>query len=77
MKKVTATLIKLTTDDGLFEIWEDVPLGKKYQVDLDRLDYADGYNTIYDVPWKREIIFTTDGEWLPTEILDFDRTQGN
>ena len=74
---ITATLIKTITDDGLLEMWENISLGKKYQIDLDSLEIAEGYNESHNVFWKREIVYTTDGEWLPTELLEFKRTKGN
>ena len=77
MREVIATLIKLQTDDGLFEIWESVSLGKRYLVDLNSIEITDGYNFIQNVPWRKEIIHTTEGEWFPTEMLEFERSGGN
>jgi len=77
MRKVTATLVKLMTDDGLFEMWENVSFGKKYYIDLDSIEIAEGYNESHNVFWKKEIVYTIDGEWLPTEMLNFERIQGN
>jgi hypothetical protein len=71
LKLVTATLVKRTTEDGFFEVLDNVSIGKKYKVDLDTLQVAQGFNTNKKQPWEREIIFTDDGEWFPTEILDF------
>lgn len=71
MRLVTATLIKLSSDDGLFEVLDEVPLGKKYRVDLDTVEIARGFNTDEMREWKREIIFTDDDQWFPTELLDF------
>lgn len=78
MMIVKAKLIRLNSRDGLFEMWEDVPLGKVYEIDLDTIQIAEGYNTVHNVWWKKEIVFTSGSiEWFPTELLKFDRTQGN
>ena len=74
MRLVTATLIKRTTEDGLFEVFDHVPVGKKYKVDLDTLQIGSGFNTIKKQCWTREIVFTLDDEWFPVELLEFVRT---
>lgn len=74
---VVATLIKTMTNDGLFEIWEDIPIGKEYIVDLNSIEIAEGYNVKFNTTWKKEIIYTYDGEWMPTELLSFPREKGN
>lgn len=74
---ITATLAKMTTDDGLFEMWEHIPLGKEYKIDSDTLKIMKGYNESHNVFWEREIVYTTDGEWFPTELLNFQRPKGN
>lgn len=70
MRVGKAILIKRKTDDGLFEIQDDVPLGREYLVNLDTRISGDGINTETGEFWRREIIFMVDGEWFPTEMLD-------
>lgn len=72
----TATLIKHTTDDGLVEMKDDIPLGKIYQVDLDTIRNGEGFNTVKKVKWEREVVDVLDGQhwkWMPTEILSIER----
>lgn len=38
---VTATLIRHSTKDGLVTMWENIPLGKQYEVDLDSIEMFD------------------------------------
>lgn len=67
---VTATLIKKTTDDGLHEIHDNVPLGKKYKIDLSTIRMMDGYNHVKNISWKRrEMVYTDCAGWYPTELL--------
>jgi len=72
-----AKLIKTKSDDGLFEIKDDTPLGKEYFVDLNSRRVVRGYNTTHKVEWKKEIINLIDGElcygWIPTELLEIER----
>jgi hypothetical protein len=71
MRKAVAVLKKLATDDMLFEMWGNIPLNKTYEVDLDTIQIAEGFNTDHKVFWKKEIIFTIKGiEWFPTELFD-------
>jgi len=69
MRVVKAKLIKRCTDDGLFEIEEDVPVGKEYLVDLDTMQMAQGHNYVKKVNWYKLIIFDVFGGWLPRELL--------
>lgn len=71
---VTATLIKHSTEDGLITMWEHVPIGKQYQVDLDSIKILNLQITDPGVPDKhkyhrKEVIFTDDQQWLVTEVL--------
>jgi len=72
-----AVLIKKESDDGLFRIKEDTPIGKEYFVDLDSRRVVRGYNTIHKVEWKKEVINLIDGElcygWMPTELLEIEK----
>ena len=72
MKIVTATLVKSITDDGLVEIHDHVELGKKYEVDLDSISLAEGFNVDKGKYWQRLIVWTLTGEWLPVELLKIE-----
>jgi hypothetical protein len=41
MRWVTAVLQRHSTTDGLVTMWEEVPLGKTYEVDLDSIEIVD------------------------------------
>ncbi len=75
MKWVKAKLIKLHTDDHLFEVMDVVPLGKEYVVDLDSRKTVEGYNIPNQKFWKREIILTEDGSYFPTEMLKIEEEE--
>lgn len=72
---VTATLLKHHSCDGLVTMWEHVPIGKQYQVDLDTIEIMELCITDPKaMPEKhpthhKEIIRCTDGQWLCTECL--------
>ena len=69
---VTAELIKRTTEDGLVEIEDNVPLGKTYNVDINSIRMAEGVNIVKNIKWEREVINIVDemGDWwMPTELL--------
>lgn len=67
---VTAILVKRITDDGLHEIHDNIPLGKKYQIDLSTIKKVDGYNHVKNISWKqREIVEVAFDGWYPTELL--------
>lgn len=71
---VTATLVKHSTEDGLVTMWEHVPLGKQYQVDLDTIQVMELIITDPKVPdnhptHRKEVIFADNHQWLATECL--------
>ncbi len=72
MRTAKATLIKHKTNDGLVQVWEQVPIGKEYTVDLDSRCVSSGYNYKKNKKWKREIInmIGDDIGWMPTELLN-------
>ena len=72
MKLVTARLIKRVTSDGLIEINDDVPIGRRYTVDADSRGSYNGYNYALRKSWNRELVWDRNGGWLPTELLDID-----
>ena len=72
MKFANATLIKKNSDDGLFEVNENVQIGAQYVIDLDTLRVEEGYNIVFNKRWKREIVNVVDGGWFPTELLKIE-----
>jgi hypothetical protein len=73
MRYVTATLVKHSTADGLVTMWEHIPLGKQYQVDLNSIRIAEfditDENSVRFAKHRKEIIDCTDGQYLCTEVL--------
>lgn len=70
---IDAVLIKHATLDGLMEIDDAVPLGKKYKVDLSSIKLRKGFNFYKQVVWEREMILdTVNGGYLPTELLQWE-----
>ena len=68
----TAELAKRTTEDGLVEIEDHIPLGKTYKVDINSKRMAEGVNIVHNIKWEREVINVVDptGDWwMPTELL--------
>lgn len=72
---VTATLIKRATEDGMVELKDDVPIGKTYEVDLDTISTYVIYNTVRAEHHMKEVIWTRDGGWFATEMLDIPKEQ--
>lgn len=66
---VTATLVKRQTADGLIEVEDYISIGKTYEVDLDRIETAEFFNTSRSVEHTKEIIWCRDGGWFATELL--------
>jgi len=67
-----AKLIKRRTDDGMFEVKDHLKIGLKYYIYINSIILSDGFHTPTKTPWHREIVFCTDGQWLPTELLKID-----
>lgn len=67
---VTATLVKHHCDDGLCEVWDDVPLGKSYRVILETRELVMMWNISRQIYHWKEIIYDADeGGWLLVECL--------
>lgn len=66
---VTAKLVKRTTDDGLVEVKDDVPLGREYQVDLDSIEILTLINKLKNKEHTKEVIWADNSRWIPTELL--------
>jgi hypothetical protein len=64
-------LVKKATDDGLVEFEDDVPLGRKYLVDMESTRVILLLDDTTGGCHMKEIIYTVDGMWLPTECLKF------
>lgn len=71
-----ATLIKMETEDGLFEMWEHVPIGRVYIIDATTIRMAHGYNSIKKKHWYKEIVDITELNrctgFMPTELLNIE-----
>jgi len=70
---VSAKLIKLKTNDGFFELFEDIDLGKEYKVDTSTIGEYEWYDTVHGVRFKKLMIEDVNGELLPLEVLKFNR----
>jgi len=70
---VTATLKKKKTDDGYFEVFEDVPIGKEYFIDLDSIQNKMGINLPTGKTFECKIVQTNEG-WFPIELLDYSKS---
>jgi len=71
MRPITATLAKLRTDDGLWEFWEGIAIGKEYLVYLDSLQVVGHFNRY--VPGLHHTTMLQEvhtGDWLPIECLN-------
>lgn len=71
-KTVTATLIKLATEDGLVEFNYDVPIGKVYKIDLSTKATVELFNQERNISHFKEVVWDTRGGWLPTEVLQWE-----
>lgn len=73
MMILQAVLVKRETDDGLMAFHDEVELGRRYLVDLDRLerqvlmrhDHPDGREEFH----RKDLIPDVEGYWLPLECL--------
>jgi len=68
---VEATLVKKITDDELMEVFENVEVGKKYQIDPSSEMMIRGFNVEKGVSWIRKMVKLEDGTWFPSELLDW------
>lgn len=72
---VTAVLKKTRSDDGIFQMHEDVRVGKRYRVILDSRRIRRVSNPVLMRVVDREMIQDADTlEWLPVELLDIQKT---
>lgn len=55
-----AKLVRKKTPDGLVELWEDVPIGKIYKIDLDSLRFAKFYNIPFGKEHTKQIVTCVD-----------------
>lgn len=66
-----ATLKKRTTDDGLFEVRDNIAVGKEYLIGIGAARMTKGYNTIKKQHWERMMVAdVVTGGLLPLELLD-------
>lgn len=69
---VKATLVKRKTDDGLWEVNDDVPIGKEYLVNPNWIRKITAYNLLKRVYHKRDMILCDNDEWFPVELLKIE-----
>lgn len=66
----TKTLVKLKSDDGLVEVYEDIPLRKKYRVDLDRIELQTFWHIEQEVKHQKYMVWDVEGQrYFPAELL--------
>lgn len=73
MTVARARLVKRSTEDGLVEIRDHVPLGKIYRVVIETRRTVTLYNSVRRVRHKKEIIDEVSGRWLPVECLRIEQ----
>ena len=64
-----AILIKLKSDDGLIEARGNIQLGKKYLVDINSKCELRLYNMEFKEEHTKEVLTTSEGGWVPTELI--------
>ena len=71
MRKVKAKLIKLTTDDGLMSMKDNVELGKIYTIDTDSLRNIQAFNFEKKVNHEKMMVMDIErNALLPMELLE-------
>jgi hypothetical protein len=68
VRYVTATLIRHSTCDGLVTMREHIPLGKQYEVDLDRIEIQEFHITDPRVDPAKHPKHTKEIIWCKPEI---------
>ena len=72
-----AKLIKLATDDGMFECADHVKIGTRYLVDMDTKKKLVFFNNKHRATHMKEMIDTVENgahySSLPTEMLDIEK----
>lgn len=72
MRIVEATLVCHVSPMGGTVLWDDLPIGKRYRIDVDSIElgwrvYAGGRRRM-----REEMVFDVEeGQWLPTGVLSF------
>lgn len=79
MRLIFAILIKHKTNDGAFEMADNVKLGKIYVVDADSIRTVMGINIKNRIPfvWRHEIISTRTGNMIPLEMIQLEENSDN
>lgn len=68
---VTAKLKQHKTADGLYEFYEEVPLGKEYTVDIGAAREMVFWNRDHERKHTKMMVpDVKDGGWLPLECLE-------
>ncbi len=68
-----AFLKKLSTDDGLFDMKDNLQLGAEYNVDIDSIRSGEFYNIPTRKKFECIVVYDIDAEnYLPVEILEIE-----
>jgi hypothetical protein len=67
---VTATLVRHSTDDGLVTMFEHIPIGKQYEVDLDSIEIATFHITDDRIDHMKHPSHDKEIIWCKPEIID-------
>lgn len=67
-----ATLIKRKTNDGFWEVEDNVPIGKEYMVDRKSIKVVKAYNIPSNVFHKAMVIKCSEGVLFPLELLKLE-----
>jgi hypothetical protein len=68
-----AKLIAHSTADGLWEMKDEILVGKMYQIDTDTIQVIEAYNRLEKVFHKRKMVRALDVDkwsWFPLELLE-------
>jgi hypothetical protein len=69
MSFVEATLIKAKTDDGLWEMKDEIPLGKEYLVDPESIMVLEAIHIPTGQKHARHMIRCDNRAWMPFEMI--------
>ena len=75
MKLRRAVLTKLRSDNGLFQVEPEVPLGKEYWVYPESVQLGHFIHHASGQRHKAQIIYLQDGTFMPLELLTLGTIQ--
>ena len=67
-----AKVIRLSTQDGLFEFADHISIGMEYDIDTDKQEDMKFYNTEHDVYHDKLMVYDILGGYLPVECLKIE-----